>query len=499
VDQSKDYYAILGVLPSADDAIIKAVYRALAKKWHPDTFVGDKKLAEQKLKEINEAYGVLSNTATRSQYDALRKSASGQQRQREYEEPDDAGRASFEAELAADWKFVLQYYPAVDFMRFQLTYFSNALALTFQVILLEMKAFAQAERIKQDLIKDFLRTHFGDQKIIQQFAEDLIQSGLKNSAKELNRLIRLTGSPTATDAKRFIAKISEMAAVEKEEIRAAKARRQQARDEGLARSFRGYSEKQDALEKAEREKAAAEAAKKREQAAAEAQRQREERARQEALERARREQAAAEAAKKREQAAAEAQRQREERERQSAIERAAHRKRQEELERPLREKLSPSSRAALEAQEQLDREYLERRTKEADAAYESACKGAETATANKREARMAQAKADRDAAIRNLEKERINRQDKASEMLRLLVNEEDYTNLYQGKFSSHNPAVEPAGPPVDVQVPPAQSSPKPSTDPQLPSHRVFLLLALLLFALLAFALSSLQDPVFPQQ
>jgi curved DNA-binding protein CbpA len=209
VEYSKDYYAILGIMPSADEAIIKAVYRALAKKWHPDTFVGDKQRAEGKLKEINEAYSVLSNPGSRADYDARRNTSSGQQTQREYEEPDTEDRAPFEAEVAADWKFVLEYYPEVEKMRVELALFSSALALTFQVSLLELKAFAQAKALKKDLMSQFLRTYFGSNAIIQDFAARLIRAGSKDGAKELNRLIRLSGSPTDEDARRIISRVDE--------------------------------------------------------------------------------------------------------------------------------------------------------------------------------------------------------------------------------------------------------------------------------------------------
>ncbi len=226
VDYSKDYYAILGIMPSADEAIIKAVYRALAKKWHPDTFVGDKRRAEEKLKEINEAYSVLSNPAYRADFDARRNASSGQQQQREYEEPDAEDRAPFEAEVAADWKFVLEYYPEVEKMRIELALFSNSLALSFQVNLLELKAFGLAERIKQDLISQFLRTYFGKNAAIQTFAERLIRAKAKDGARELNRLIRVSGSPTDADAKRIIERLSEkVAAAEKVKTATEKAAR----------------------------------------------------------------------------------------------------------------------------------------------------------------------------------------------------------------------------------------------------------------------------------
>ena len=64
----KDYYEVLGVDKNADDAAIKRAYRQLAKKNHPDVNPGDKD-AEERFKEINEAYQVLSNPQKRAQYD----------------------------------------------------------------------------------------------------------------------------------------------------------------------------------------------------------------------------------------------------------------------------------------------------------------------------------------------------------------------------------------------------------------------------------------------
>ena len=64
----RDYYEVLGVDKNADDAAIKRAYRQLAKKNHPDVNPGDKD-AEERFKEINEAYQVLSNPQKRAQYD----------------------------------------------------------------------------------------------------------------------------------------------------------------------------------------------------------------------------------------------------------------------------------------------------------------------------------------------------------------------------------------------------------------------------------------------
>jgi curved DNA-binding protein len=66
--QYKDYYQILGVNRSANDEEIKKAYRKLARKHHPDVNPGDKK-AEERFKDINEAYQVLSDADKRKKYD----------------------------------------------------------------------------------------------------------------------------------------------------------------------------------------------------------------------------------------------------------------------------------------------------------------------------------------------------------------------------------------------------------------------------------------------
>lgn len=68
--QFKDYYEILGVPRDASQDDIKKAFRALARKYHPD-IAKDKKTAEQKFKEINEANEVLSDPEKRRKYDEL--------------------------------------------------------------------------------------------------------------------------------------------------------------------------------------------------------------------------------------------------------------------------------------------------------------------------------------------------------------------------------------------------------------------------------------------
>lgn len=68
METKRDYYEVLGVSREAEEGAIKKAYRKLAKKYHPDTNAGNAQ-AEQKFKEITEAYTVLSDPKKRKLYD----------------------------------------------------------------------------------------------------------------------------------------------------------------------------------------------------------------------------------------------------------------------------------------------------------------------------------------------------------------------------------------------------------------------------------------------
>ena len=75
-ENKRDYYEVLGVSKGASEDEIKKAYKKLARKYHPDMNPGDKE-AEEKFKDISEAYDVLSKKEDRQKYDAIRQFGMG--------------------------------------------------------------------------------------------------------------------------------------------------------------------------------------------------------------------------------------------------------------------------------------------------------------------------------------------------------------------------------------------------------------------------------------
>jgi curved DNA-binding protein CbpA len=72
MDNAMDLYAELGVTPQAEPEVIRAAFRALAQRYHPDRQGGASALWASKMARINQAYGVLSQPERRRAYDASR-------------------------------------------------------------------------------------------------------------------------------------------------------------------------------------------------------------------------------------------------------------------------------------------------------------------------------------------------------------------------------------------------------------------------------------------
>jgi DnaJ-domain-containing protein 1 len=196
-----DYYKILGVLPEAEDIVIKAAYKALAQRYHPDKWSGDPAEANRRMAAINEAYGVLSDAAKRKQYNQSRSDA--------YQPDDDTGNndaAEGMASLTSDWELAVRYYPALNDLLAELQRIDKTLGFTFMLLLLENQWFAKGAEVAQAIETDYLAKYFGNDLDIRYFAKELLLEGERGAAKELNRTVKVLGS--ALDAGVVIRDIS---------------------------------------------------------------------------------------------------------------------------------------------------------------------------------------------------------------------------------------------------------------------------------------------------
>ena len=68
-----DCYAILGVHPNAEDVVIRAAFKALAQRYHPDRFSGSKEEAHRRTSDLTHAYEILCDPVRRGKYDRRRR------------------------------------------------------------------------------------------------------------------------------------------------------------------------------------------------------------------------------------------------------------------------------------------------------------------------------------------------------------------------------------------------------------------------------------------
>lgn len=106
MSEIKDYYAILGVLPDAEVEVIRAVYLALAKKYHPDSSGSSNHV--EKLKDINEAYEILNDPDRRKIYDAAQPEKTDSARGNGPDVEDEDLAAD---DFQSDWNHTAEYRP----------------------------------------------------------------------------------------------------------------------------------------------------------------------------------------------------------------------------------------------------------------------------------------------------------------------------------------------------------------------------------------------------
>ena len=201
----KDFYAILGVLPSAEDIVIRAAYKALAQRYHPDRFGlnGNKEEANIRMTEINDAYAVLSDMHQRKEYDQA--CGAGTQSSSSFFDSNYEAPPSSTDPLEKNWQVALEYYPDLQSIENRLAKIAWRLAYSYRAYLLEIKDFNKRHQLADTIEEKFLKTYFGTNSQIVDFAKILILAGNKKAALALNEAIRILGDKA--DASNIIIKI----------------------------------------------------------------------------------------------------------------------------------------------------------------------------------------------------------------------------------------------------------------------------------------------------
>ncbi len=185
----QNHYKVLGLTPDVENAVIKAAYRALCKKYHPDRFEGDKEYATELMKKINVAYEVLSDPGKRDEYDKNWGKSDDYQTNDVKEEQYNAG-----VELENEWGFVVEYYPVLSKLHSNLNQISPPLASAFKILILDLQEFENPISVAKKLESQFLEKYFGSKIAIQETALNYIMSGNREAARELNKAVKIFGS-----------------------------------------------------------------------------------------------------------------------------------------------------------------------------------------------------------------------------------------------------------------------------------------------------------------
>ena len=185
-----DYYAVLGISRNAEDVVIKAAYKALAQRYHPDKFQGPKETANKKMREINEAYEVLGNPKKRKQYDDT-SSNTGEEGNTFNDE--DTGEESKYDPLEKDWELAVFHYPDLADLSAKLNSISWKISYIYRATLLETKRFDSRVMLAAEIKRNYLSKYFGENSDIQDFAVHLIVTKNKEVANFLNKSVKLLG------------------------------------------------------------------------------------------------------------------------------------------------------------------------------------------------------------------------------------------------------------------------------------------------------------------
>lgn len=193
-----NYYDVLGVARNADPAVIRAAYKVLVQKYHPDKYSGSD--AAEKITAINLAFETLSDSSLRKAYDETLDAQPSEEA--EYAN-DESGDFIYSE---SDWDYACKYINNIKALDQQLASIAPGLSGFFRALILETKDFNNAQKIAKDIEQNYLAKYFGSNPKIVGFARELLLGKRLDAAKELNKVVIRLGS--AIDPTTVISRIN---------------------------------------------------------------------------------------------------------------------------------------------------------------------------------------------------------------------------------------------------------------------------------------------------
>ncbi len=176
----KDYYRILGVHFDADEIVIRAAYKVLSQKYHPDKWPNDKAEANSKMQDLNAGYEILSDIAKRLKYNQ-----EYIQYQRELDSSQTFNLSRSSDQYAHAWALACQEHTDLALQFNELQSISSILANQFKAEMISTKNFEDSLECKNRLENQYLRKFFGEIKEDQELGKSLLVNNYKKPAVEL--------------------------------------------------------------------------------------------------------------------------------------------------------------------------------------------------------------------------------------------------------------------------------------------------------------------------
>jgi hypothetical protein len=190
----KDYYRVLGVLRNAEEIVIKAAYKALAQKYHPDRVPDLEKVsATQKMMEINEAKDVLLDPVKRSEYNKKYddQNVDRQSYGSEFKEQEQFSETSLRDD---EWNTAVNYFPDLKKIIKELGLISTNLTNLYKNYMLESRQFDERHKIKAIIENDYLTRFYGDDEKTRTYVKSLLLNNFKHAAIEINKHVLVMGN-----------------------------------------------------------------------------------------------------------------------------------------------------------------------------------------------------------------------------------------------------------------------------------------------------------------